>query len=57
MNHKHLLWWVFRHLEDKHPEVLTELLDLEGEFGEPATFTVAEAMQERYEAYKASTDQ
>lgn len=56
MSRKHLLWWVFRHLEDKHSEVLAELLDLPGEFGEPATFTVAEAMQERYEAYKASTE-
>ena len=56
MSHKHLLWWVFKHLEAKHPDVLAELLDIEGEFGDNATASVAEVMRERYEAFKASTE-
>ena len=60
MNSKHLLWHLFRHLEDADidiSDIITSLAMNEAMFSEkpqPGEITVADALHERYEAYKKS---
>lgn len=56
MDRKHLLWWIFKHLSEKHPDVLAEMLTLKGEFGGNATDNVAGQMQEAFARYEKSLE-
>lgn len=50
MTDKHLLWWIFKELEENHPETLRDLLaDISGDKNNT---WVGEALRERYDAYR-----
>lgn len=57
MTNKHLLWWVFKWLAERHPLVLADMLkECSGSFGDGAAATVNEQLNEAFNRYRASIE-
>ena len=58
MSKKHLLWWVFKFLAERHPMVLNEMIaECDGEWGDNASSTVNRELNAALERFYEARDE